>query len=68
MSDTDWAFVRRLTDAIGKHSLLDPGAAKELAIRLSDELAVQTETSVVQGSAYLGPIEISRWTSGWFKR
>lgn len=68
MPDTDWAFVRRLTDVIGKRSLLDPEAAKQLAINIVVELDMQTETTGIRGADYLGGIEISRWTTGWFKR
>ena len=34
VTPTDWALVRRLTTVIGKHSLLAPEAAKELAINI----------------------------------
>lgn len=65
---TDWAMIRRLKDIIGKHSLLDPEAADKLAKGIFEDLDLRTETSDILGADYLGGVQISRWSTGWFKR
>ena len=66
--ETDWCFVRRITDLITTSGLLDPLAAKDLAIHIVDGLEVQAETHTISGGKYLGPVEISRWVTAYFKR
>lgn len=65
---TDYGLVRKVRDSIGKHSLLDPDSAFELAKGIVEDLEFTSDTQTVRGADYLGGLTISRWSTPWMKR